>query len=293
MIHPKVADVAVFGIPDDEWGEQIKAVVEPAEGVPPGPELTAEILASLDGRLARMKWPKSIDYIETHAARAQREAPQAPPARPVLEGPRCRQCWSCCPPSTSLEFPGGYTRSVGPVIGRFLTELRDGRLVGVRTAAGRRSVPPRGVRRRRRRRSPGSSSTSARECTVGTYAWVSRPRPDHPLDRPFAWALLTPGRRRHRDAARPGPRRLRGRGQAAEDAARRAARPAEVAGRSAPARSTTSSASGPDVTMIDAPVRAGLPADAPATPSAASSAASPRGASSATGAGSAARSTCR
>jgi long-chain acyl-CoA synthetase len=64
MIHPKVADVAVFGIPDDEWGEQIKAVVEPAEGVPPGPELTAEILASLDGRLARMKWPKSIDFIE-------------------------------------------------------------------------------------------------------------------------------------------------------------------------------------------------------------------------------------
>jgi long-chain acyl-CoA synthetase len=64
MIHPKVADVAVFGIPDDEWGEQIKAVVEPAEGVPPGPELIAEILASLDGRLARMKWPKSIDFIE-------------------------------------------------------------------------------------------------------------------------------------------------------------------------------------------------------------------------------------
>ncbi|GAA4634539.1 fatty-acid--CoA ligase FadD4 [Actinoallomurus vinaceus] len=64
LIHPKVADVAVFGIPDDEWGEQIKAVVEPAEGVPPGPELAEEILASLDGRLARMKWPKSFDFIE-------------------------------------------------------------------------------------------------------------------------------------------------------------------------------------------------------------------------------------
>ncbi|MBC6456849.1 acyl-CoA synthetase [Actinomadura sp. HBU206391] len=65
MVHPKVADVAVFGIPDEEWGEQIKAVVEPAEGVAPGPELTAEILVSLEGRLARMKWPKSIDFIET------------------------------------------------------------------------------------------------------------------------------------------------------------------------------------------------------------------------------------
>lgn len=65
ILHPKVADVAVFGIPDEEWGEQIKAVVEPAEGVAPGRALADEILASLEGRLARMKWPKSIDFIET------------------------------------------------------------------------------------------------------------------------------------------------------------------------------------------------------------------------------------
>jgi long-chain acyl-CoA synthetase len=64
IMHPKVADVAVFGIPDEDWGEQIKAVVQPAAGATAGDELAAEILASLDGRLARMKWPKSIDFVE-------------------------------------------------------------------------------------------------------------------------------------------------------------------------------------------------------------------------------------
>jgi long-chain acyl-CoA synthetase len=61
--HPAVADVAVFGIPHEEWGEEIKAVVEPVDGVPPGPELTAELLAFLEARLARFKLPRSIDYV--------------------------------------------------------------------------------------------------------------------------------------------------------------------------------------------------------------------------------------
>jgi long-chain acyl-CoA synthetase len=64
IMNPRVADVAVFGIPDEDWGEQVKAVVEPAAGVAAGPELAEEILAALDGRLSRMKWPKSIDFIE-------------------------------------------------------------------------------------------------------------------------------------------------------------------------------------------------------------------------------------
>jgi long-chain acyl-CoA synthetase len=63
MAHPKVADVAVFGVQDEDWGEQVKAVVQPAEGQIPGPALAAELLASLDGRLARMKWPKTVDFI--------------------------------------------------------------------------------------------------------------------------------------------------------------------------------------------------------------------------------------
>jgi long-chain acyl-CoA synthetase len=64
ITHDKVADVAVFGIPDEEWGEQVKALVQPMEGVAGSAELAAEILASLDGRLAKMKWPRSIDFVD-------------------------------------------------------------------------------------------------------------------------------------------------------------------------------------------------------------------------------------
>jgi long-chain acyl-CoA synthetase len=62
IMHPGVADVAVFGVPDEEWGERVMAVIEPAAGRIPGPDLAAEILGSLDGKLARMKWPSAIDF---------------------------------------------------------------------------------------------------------------------------------------------------------------------------------------------------------------------------------------
>ncbi len=61
--HPAVADVAVFGIPHDEWGEEIKAVVEPATGAEAGPALTGELLAFLRGRVAKFKLPRTIDYV--------------------------------------------------------------------------------------------------------------------------------------------------------------------------------------------------------------------------------------
>jgi len=61
--HPKVADVAVFGIPNDDWGEEIKAVIQPMEGVEGGPQLTEEIFAWCAERLAKMKTPRTIDYL--------------------------------------------------------------------------------------------------------------------------------------------------------------------------------------------------------------------------------------
>jgi long-chain acyl-CoA synthetase len=64
ITHPKVGDVAVFGVPNEEWGEEVKAVVEPAAGVATNANLAEELLAFLDGKIARYKLPKSIDFIE-------------------------------------------------------------------------------------------------------------------------------------------------------------------------------------------------------------------------------------
>jgi long-chain acyl-CoA synthetase len=62
LSHPKVGDAAVFGIPDADWGEQVKAVIEPADGVVGNDELAREILDFCAGRLAKFKTPKSIDF---------------------------------------------------------------------------------------------------------------------------------------------------------------------------------------------------------------------------------------
>jgi long-chain acyl-CoA synthetase len=64
IVHPKVADVAVFGVPNEDFGEEVKAVVQPMEGVVGDAALTQELLAWCGEGLARFKVPRSIDYAE-------------------------------------------------------------------------------------------------------------------------------------------------------------------------------------------------------------------------------------
>ena len=86
-----------------------------------------------------------------------------------------------------LEYD--YTRSLGPTLAAFFEGLRERRIVGARTASGKVVVPP----------TPHDPDTGEDIAglvdlpdagVVTTWAWVSSPRPKHPLQRPFAWALI-------------------------------------------------------------------------------------------------------
>lgn len=87
----------------------------------------------------------------------------------------------------TLEFP--YRRSVGPVIGEFLTGLRDGHVLGARTATGRVIVPALEY-------DPDTSEPIealvpvADHGTVSAFVWITEPKRHQPLDRPFAFAHI-------------------------------------------------------------------------------------------------------
>lgn len=86
-----------------------------------------------------------------------------------------------------LEYT--YTRSVGPVVGKFFGGLEERKLFGIRTKDGRVIVPPTEY-------DPDSGEELSdfvevgQSGTVTTWSWVTEPRPKHPLTRPFAWALI-------------------------------------------------------------------------------------------------------
>jgi uncharacterized protein len=98
---------------------------------------------------------------------------------------------SAQPELLSQAFTLGYTytRSTGPIVGRFLTALRDRKLVGIRGSDGRVFAPPLEF-------DPLTAEALEDFVELGetgevkTWCWVKHPRDKHPLDRPFAWALI-------------------------------------------------------------------------------------------------------
>lgn len=88
----------------------------------------------------------------------------------------------------TIEFP--YTRSLGPVYSAFLTGLRDATILGVRARDGQVLCPP-------TEWDPATGTPLDHDFvevgpggTVTTWAWVTGPTPKHPLDHPFAFALV-------------------------------------------------------------------------------------------------------
>jgi uncharacterized OB-fold protein len=88
-----------------------------------------------------------------------------------------------------IEYP--FSRTTGPIVGAFLTGLREQVLVGSKALDGRVIVPPAEFDP-----ATGDDLTELVEVgpegTIATWAWVTEPHAKHPLDEPFAWALITP-----------------------------------------------------------------------------------------------------
>ena len=62
--HPEVGDVAVFGIPHDDWGEQVKAVVEPSAAATDRAGLPDRLLQHCSEHLAKYKCPRTVDLVD-------------------------------------------------------------------------------------------------------------------------------------------------------------------------------------------------------------------------------------
>jgi acyl-CoA synthetase (AMP-forming)/AMP-acid ligase II len=61
--HPAVQDVAVIGVPNDDLGEEVKAVVQLADPAAAGPGLAQDLIAYCRDRLAHFKCPRTVDFV--------------------------------------------------------------------------------------------------------------------------------------------------------------------------------------------------------------------------------------
>ena len=88
-----------------------------------------------------------------------------------------------------MEIAFDYTRSLGPVLGQFMTALRERRVLGARGADGTVHAPPFEYDPVTYR-PPEELVAVGPAGTVLTWTWLDRPLPGQPLDRPFGWALI-------------------------------------------------------------------------------------------------------